>query len=138
MQWFATVILAGDDDPIPPEAAAVMARGLRAWARSGRCGISLPRFMGLPSNPEKARLRLRDDYLREAAAALEIDRPWQRATALHEAARRFMRHEWLCWCDLDAPPAHASVVDHWLFLATKAAGGELPETARRMDQIVNV
>lgn len=130
--WLATVV----EGAPSPDAQARMARGLATWWRAG--GLSLPRCLGLPENPELARLRLRDYYLARAAELLHApdDRRWSRAVALCDAARLFLARKWPCWHDLPAPPAHASALEALLFHATRAAGGALPASSRRYAQIL--
>lgn len=131
MLWLSS-LLAGNPSP---EVLDAIARGVRAWLQSGARGATLPRYLGLYTNPEAVRRQLRDEYLRLAAVALNVDGPWQRACALDRAARAFMGHKWRCWVDLLEPPPHASDVDRWLWHAAKAAGGNLPGR-RRLAQII--
>lgn len=134
-------MLAGEPDA---EAIEVMAAGVRTWWRSGGSGkgqsLTLARCMGLPESSEAARMALRDHWLRQAAAELPAQHcgPWQRAAALHDALQAFHGHRWACWCELDAPPPHASALDAALHRAMRAAGGRMPRTARRLDQILRL
>ena len=134
------------------ELVEAMLAGLRRWVLSGHRGarnpnggriksdpITVGRCLGLPASPERARLLLRDAYLRQAAALLgQGERiTWQLACRLHREIRRFLAHEWPCWWALAAPPDHATELDRVLWLATRAGGGKLPGTARRLSQILS-
>lgn len=133
-----------------PEAVARMQRAFRTWLKSGRVELlsasgrrarrpSLARCAGLPESPERVRLMVRDVHLRRAARLVvgASVGAWGRATALHEAAREFMGTKWPCWCDMEAPPMHATALQRELWEAAIAAGGKLPETARRVAQILS-
>ena len=145
MQWLIEVL---EGHPTS-EAAQHLQAGFIAWARSGGhapdgVGRGRPTFpslatcLGLPSNPDKAMLRVRDTYLRQASELVGVDyaQRWQRAVGLHAATQRFMVRSWPCWWALKAPPEHATRLEALLWHAARAGSGKLPQTARRYHQII--
>jgi hypothetical protein len=142
MEWLQQVLEGS------PDAAAIehLRRGFTTWLNSATRGrrdfdgkiqrarpLSLARCLSLPESPERVRTAQRDAYLREIVDLLPTDEchPWKRATALSDEVRHFARHQWLCWIDLDAPPHYASEINRLLWLAMRAGGGRLPQTARQ-------
>ena len=137
-----------------PEAMASICKALRAWWMSaGQHGargpqgirkrssrLSLARCAGLPESPERARIEVRDWYLREAAGTLGVSaaKPWLRALELHRAVQAFLARKWGVWCQLEAPPGYASQTEVFLWHAARASFGDLPGTARRYRQILQV
>lgn len=147
MQWLVDVL---NGEP-GPEATEHLRRAFITWWQSGGRGrrdadgrlmrsghLSLARCAGLPENPENARLQLRNWYLRQAAELLDapIDQPWRRATELHAALVDFAGRKWPCWWSLSEPPMQATELESLLWHATRAGGGRLPGTARRIAQIL--
>lgn len=147
MEWLQQ-LLDGTADPATLEHVR---RSFRTWSNSGRRAVrdadgrpvrarpvSLSRCFGLPDNPEVARKRMRDDYLRRAARELVATLPPTRSlpVALRDEALRFLRHRWLCWCEFDFPPPNVRELDRLLFFATKAGGGALPASARQYAYIL--
>ncbi len=135
------------------DATRRMFDGLRRWVLSGhkadsktpaqirrQYGPTLNACLGLPANPERARIALRDAMLRLAAGELAQEtgnHPWRLAFALHREAQKFAGHRWHCWIDMERPPDHATRLEARLWLAMKAGGGKLPGTPRRMAQILS-
>lgn len=136
-----------------PDAATLehIRKGLNIWLNSSTQGrrnvsgkverarpLALARCLGLPETPERTRVVLRNAYLIQAANLLPTDalHPWRRATALHGEVRKFSRHQWLCWVNLDEPPDYASDVNVLLWKAMRAGGGKLPATVRQYDIIL--
>lgn len=135
------------------EATRRMFDGLRRWVLSGhkadskappqvrrQYGPTLNACLGLPANPERARIALRDAMLRLAAGELPHEtrnHPWRLAATLHREAQKFAGHRWHCWIDMEQPPDHATRLEARLWLAMKAGGGKLPGTPRRMAQILS-
>jgi len=132
MQWLVDVL---NGQP-GPEATEHLRRAFITWWQSGgrarrgadgrlmRSGhLSLARCAGLPENPENARLQLRNWYLRQA-------------TELHAALSDFAGRKWPCWWSLSEPPMQATELESLLWHATRAGGGKLPGTARRIAQIL--
>jgi len=136
--WLASVI---EGRPSPDAIAAMSGALLRWWrfAAAGGCRrVSLARCAGLPENPARARLALRDHYLRRAAALLDVpaSQPWRRAEAMAAAADLFMRRKWPVWWSLAAAPEHAEAIERLLWHAAQAGGGKLPGTARWYHKIL--
>lgn len=148
MDWLRDFL---GDDPSAESLEHVRA-GLRIWlrgathARRDRDGVlkrprpvGLGRCMGLPENPWRARLRLRDACLREVAQLIGFDpeHAWNGAQRLHAEIELFMSRRWPCWRHLSVAPAHGDPVNKLLFEATCHGGGSLPGTARRLLSILN-
>ena len=136
-----------------PEAVAWVRGGLRRWLLSGtRGGLdfdgrpvraripSLPRFLALPTSPERARVALRDAYLltlTDYLAETMGREPWPLACELQRLAVEFEGRKWPCWWHLDEPPVHATEPERLLWHARRMGGCELPRTARRYRQLLD-
>ena len=133
--WLDDLLSQPDPRRLEPATVAHLAHAVRAWLLGGM--PELPAALGLPRNAEAARQAVRDQWLREAARELGVGMgPWERARQLDQAVRQFRGRRWPCWCDRTAPPTHATRLDACLFRAMRAAGGRMPDTARRFDQIL--
>lgn len=136
-----------------PDAVAWVRRGLRHWLLSGTRGgqdvdgtplrariPSLPRFLALPTSPERARMALRDAYLVELAEYLAETmgrEPWALACELQRLAVDFEGRKWPCWWRLNEPPLHASEPERLLWHAKRMGGGaDLPRTPQRYRQLL--
>ena len=151
MQHWLTDAIEGKPSP---EAVEQMCKALRSWwmsagqhgtrgpqgkrKRSSRLGLA--RCAGLPESPERARIVVRDWYLRQAAETLGVSvaKPWLRALELRRAVAAFRSRKWGMWCQLDEPPGYASHTEVLLWRAARASFGDLPGTARRYRQILQV
>lgn len=93
--------LVDGDGPLTPEAVAELRAAFRDWYATG-APSPLAR-LHLPPTPAKARLALRDLHLARAADHAEGS-SWNRAKAVHRAARRLRGGRWRRGCapaDLD-------------------------------------
>ena len=99
---------------------------------------SLNQCLGLPTKPEKARLRLRNANLCQAAKLLPVDQSNHAAVAkmLALEVRRFMHHRWLIWNKEETPPTNASDLNRLIFMAAQHGGGALPTTPRQYITII--
>lgn len=114
------------------EAGAWLAEGFARWLADGG---DLLAALGLPPNADRARRRMRDAWLIEAADLLP-GTTWQKARKLCDEARRFERRQWPAWRAASFPPAHASPLHGLLFLALKA-GAPLPGTPQAYLHLLN-
>ena len=135
-----------------PELVEWMRGGVRRWLLSGTRGgmdvdgtplrvriPSLPRYLALPTSPERARVALRDVYLVELAEYLAetLGRdPWPLACELQRQAAEFEGRTWPCWLRMAEPPLHATEPERLLWHARRMGGCELPSTARRYRQVL--
>lgn len=149
MNWLDQVLSGTPNDETLDHLRRAFNTWLKSTTRGGRnaggkvmraSSLSLSRCLGLPERPESVRIKRRDAYLLQASLLLTVDpsRPWRMACALHKETKRFMSHQWLCWCHLRHPPSNASDIDRLLFLATQAGGGTLPKTTRSYALILKV
>lgn len=145
-------LLALLEDRPSPEAWQWVRERVRAWLLSGQRGAldadgrrlrrpspSLARCLGMPSTPEPARLRLRDEYLYRLAQHVEAEigpHPWRIAVELARMAQRFELRKWPAWWRLDEAPEHASELERLLFEARRIGGVPLPSTPRRYRQLL--
>lgn len=147
MQWLIEVL----NGTPGPEAAEHLRAAFIAWFQSGeheqrgidgkkarRSHPGLARFLRVPENPELARLKVRDWYLRQASELVHADysQRYRRAVRLHAAAQHFMARQWPCWWHLKTPPSNASKLEALLWHAAQAGSGRLPTTARRYAQLL--
>lgn len=145
-------LLALLEDRPAPETWQWVRERLRAWLLSGTRGAmdaegrrlrrpspSLARFLGLPSTPEPARMRLRDEYLHRLARHVEAEvgpHPWRIAVQLARLAQRFEARKWPVWWHLAEAPGHATELERLLFEARRIGGVPLPSTPRRYRQLL--
>lgn len=107
--------------------------GAIAWMRNGGTP-ALNRFLDCPS-PDGLRRIQRNELLREAAALLEAETPWQRAGKLRERVRLFELRKWPVWFRLDTAPPHATDLERVLFELLRLET-ELPDTHRQYHTIL--
>lgn len=88
-EWIAK--LAGLS-PLASDDLGSIRKALLRWIEDGD-ETPLPIFLRIPSTPKKARLSLRNHYLREAAKRFEGSL-WDRACAMHEECSRFEQSVW--------------------------------------------
>lgn len=132
MDWLPELLREGQLDELAMQS---LARGFTTWLEAGG-SLSLQRCLGLPANPERVRLAMRDGHLRDAAQHIDAPTDWQRAGLMLDAARQFELRRWACWWSYPAPPPHASDLDRCLFLAMRAGGGALPKSQRQYFNIL--
>ncbi|MCB1896269.1 MAG: hypothetical protein H6945_13475 [Zoogloeaceae bacterium] len=107
---------------------------LLRWARQD--DLALHRVLGLPPSPCSVRRELRDFYLREAAALLQLEPEasgWARSVALYEAACAFELRTWESWADFDRAPSRASPLQRLLWKARKWA--KFPDCDRQFHNL---
>lgn len=147
-----THLLAVLENRPTPEAHEWLRVGLRSWLLSGNRGglgwagksvrarvPSMPRYLGLPTSPERVRVALRDacllalaDHLAETMGR-EL---WPLARTMHRQAVDFEGRKWACWCDLEEPPVYASEPERLLWKARRMGGTLLPATPQRYLQLL--
>ncbi len=131
---------------LQPDGAEELCRAFNTWLASATQGrrdpdgrllrsrpISLAACLRLQESPERARLALRDEYLRAASRTLDCGE--NGAARLFREAGVFACRQWPCWVGLTEPPAYASDLQRLLFYAMKAGGGRLPASKR---QFINI
>lgn len=123
----AELVAAGLDDD---DARRWLADGLARWLRAAGA-VSLQRCLHLPERPAGLRRAIGRRWMREACSALPAGlTPWQAATVLADAARRFDARTWPCWRSLAAPPVTATRLEVTMFYARRSRAAPLPSTAQ--------
>lgn len=114
-------------EPLPDEAAAWLAGGLRSYLEEGG---RLENRLEIPEG--ELRRELRNKYLARAGELVTLNGAgeWERATRLAEQVQRFGARTWPRVRQLPEPPQHFGALDTALFWAFTYR--QPPSTARQI------
>jgi len=118
----------------------------RCWLRDGLAGLLDGEELAValdikPGNGQapvdrQYRLLIRDRYL--CAAWKQCNgTPWQRSMELAAQVKRFACRVWPRVCNQVEPPDRFDDIDNALFWAFRICDGDIPNSAKRLGQIVN-
>lgn len=118
------------DGVVDEEVLALVRDGFARW-RTAAGKVPLHVALGIPASPAALARQERDLWLREAAACLRGDKPWQQALKLRAAIVRIGA----TWDHLQEPPSTATRLEVCLHRA-RQAGAPMTLTARQLFTII--
>lgn len=130
------------------QTGAVLPDHCRAWLRDGLHaflvkGVEMNKALevkpgsGQAALPNQYRDAVRNYYIRRAAEHCTAGTPWGRSMELADAVKRFATGTWMRAKHSAKPPASLAPLQRELFMAFRAANGDVPSTARHLDNLVN-
>lgn len=129
-----------DGAALPDHCRAWLRSGLHTFLASG--GMKLDEALevkpgkGQSPLPKRYFSIARNYHIRRAAEYCTATSPWGRSMELADAVKRFASGAWVRTKHNPIPPAFLTPFQWELFMAFRASSGNLPTTARQLDNIV--
>lgn len=129
-----------DGAALPDHCRAWLRAGLHTFLASG--GMKLDEALEVkPGNgqsplPKRYASIARNYHIRRAAKYCTAGTQWTRSMELDAAVKRFASGVWVRTKHNPTPPAFLTPIQWELFMAFRASSGNLPTTARQLDNIV--
>jgi len=128
-----------DCDALPGRCRTWLRDGLRTFLVDGvemNAALEVKPGPGQATLPNQYRATVRNYHIRRAAEHCTAASPWSRSMELADAVKRFELGAWARTKHCAAPPAFLTPLQRELFMAFRAANGDIPITARQLDNMI--